>query len=203
MLMPAKLYEVELNKLYLSILNNLDYQYAFNYSWRDKLEIADSTWNNMHLVSVNSQNHVIGMIFYRIDREKLIADDLQIINFKKNKLSLIFGRDLRQAILDIFFKYRFHKLNFEVNIGNPAEKMYDRWIHRIGGNIVGILHDQSLLQNGYYADQKWYEVLRENFITSEVGINYQYRLQKKDEHHVSRLSTVRDRSAKKIPILSK
>lgn len=80
---------------------------------------------------------------------------------------MTFGRDLGQALTDIFEKFRFNKLKFSVVIGNPIEKSYDRMIQRYGGRIVGIFRQDTRLIDGNLYDVKDYEILRSEYLASK------------------------------------
>ena len=131
-------------------------------------EFQDNTWEFHDFVSLNSKGEVIGNIYYRVDRLTNNASRLCAINFTND--SIIFAKDLMQAIKDIFEKFNFNKLNFSVVIGNPAEKGYDKLVSKCGGRVVGIKERETKLFYGKYYDMKEYEILRENYIKG-VKIN--------------------------------
>lgn len=91
-----------------------------------------------------------------ISRDDNSISGLSIINFENKNLT--YSKDLRQFLLDLFIKYKFRKVNFVVVIGNLIEKMYDKYIEKYGGRIVGIYKDHIKLQDGNLYDQKLYEI---------------------------------------------
>lgn len=131
-------------------------------SYYEEWGVEESTWNKHQFVSLNAQGKVIGYIGYQINRANEVVECLNIINFTDNKVA--FGMDVGQVLRDIFEKFYFRKVNFEVVIGNPIEKTYDRMIQRYGGRIVGIQKKQVKLIDGRFYDVKLYEIFRNDFL---------------------------------------
>jgi RimJ/RimL family protein N-acetyltransferase len=90
---------------------------------------------------------------------------LGIINFTDDIITI--GKDLRQAIKDIFEKFNFHKLSYCVVVGNPIEKAYDKLTPKYGGRIVGVERQHTKLFDNKYYDVKRYEILREDYINAK------------------------------------
>lgn len=165
MLRPAKLYEDQVVELQRSIWYDEKYKYWNSSMSYDSIEIKDSTYNEHQFVSVNSDDEVIGYISYNVNRETNNVHTLGVINFSND--SMTFGRDLGQALRDIFEKYHFRKLSFFVVCGNPIESSYDRMISKYGGRIVDTQIDEVRLVDGKYYNVKWYEILGEDYFKSE------------------------------------
>ena len=143
----------------------------YNYrSYYDTPEVKDSTWACHDFVSLNKDGNIIGNIFYNIDRAKDDAYGLGIICYEDNA-NITFGRDVLQAIKDVFEKFNLHKLSCSVVIGNPIEKTYDKLIPRYGGRIVGIEKEEAKLVDGKYYDVKRYEILREDYMRTKESQN--------------------------------
>lgn len=156
MLEPAIKYKEQLEQLHYNIWFKDKYKYC-NYSvYYDALNIETTTWNKHQFVSVVN-GKVIGYISYSVSREDNSVYGLYIVNFTDNKIS--FGKDLGQALQDIFEKFKFRKLDFSVAVGNPIEKSYDKMISKYGGRIVGIKKEDVKLIDGLYYDKKLYEIL--------------------------------------------
>jgi len=49
-------------------------------------------------------------------------------------------------------------------MGNPIEKMYDKYINKYGGRIIGINKQSTKLQDGNYYDVKYYEIFRDDYL---------------------------------------
>jgi hypothetical protein len=162
MLELAIKYEEKLQGLFSNIAFDEKYMFFSGSSYRDKYKAAESTWNKHEFVSLDKEGNVIGYIKYGIDRECSIANSLQIVNFTNNKVT--FGRDVMQALDEIFTKFKFRKLKYSVFIGNPVESTYDRLTEKYGGRISGIqLQDDKLIDGNYY-DFKSYEIFRDDYI---------------------------------------
>jgi hypothetical protein len=157
----AKNYECELRILFNKISFDPYYKYALFLPWRNDFELPNSTYDYNSFVSIN-EGEIIGFIAYNINRIFDCAFKLQIINFQNNR-SYIFGKDTMTCIKNIFEKYNFRKICFDIIIGNPLEKTYDKLIKKYGGRIVGIKEKEIKLIDGNYYDIKEYEILRENY----------------------------------------
>lgn len=163
MLEPAIKYKDQLEKLQYNIWFDDKYKYWACDSYYQSMNIDDNTWNRHQFVSVYNDK-VIGYIAYNISRSDNNVGGLSIINFSDNRAA--FGIDLGKALKDIFEKYKFRKLNFNVVIGNPIEKSYDKMIKKYGGRIVGIHKEDVKLIDGKYYDRKFYEILASEYFNS-------------------------------------
>lgn len=160
MLELAIKYRDQLNQMQYNMWLNDKYKYWNNCSYYGQIQIDDDTWNRHQFVSVHN-GEILGYISYNIARDDGSAHTLSIANFSENKV--IFGKDLRQALEDIFVKYRFRKLSFTVVVGNPIERTYDKLIKKYGGEIVGIQKKEVKLMDGKYYDRKLYEIFIEDY----------------------------------------
>ncbi|MDR1549057.1 MAG: hypothetical protein LBT06_10780 [Hungatella sp.] len=129
----------------------------------DIIELEKSTWKEHQLVSLNSNGEVIGFISYNIDRSCNSVTNFALVNFSGKENNITFGVDTLVAVREIFEKFKFRKMNFEVIIGNPAERHYDRIINKYGGRIVGIKLEDIKLFDGSYYDTKLYEISKESY----------------------------------------
>ena len=66
-------------------------------------------------------------------------------------------------IVHLLKERRFYKMNWSVIVGNPAERMYDKFIAKHGGRVVGTYRRDTLLCDGEFYDRKAYELLSEEF----------------------------------------
>lgn len=87
------------------------------------------------------------------------------INFKG--VNITFSKDFYQFLTDLFEVHKFNKIEWQVAIGNPAEKIYDKIIKKYGGNIVGIQHESTKFDDGKYYDVKEYEMLKRDYERSK------------------------------------
>lgn len=160
MLKPAIKYKDQLEKLQGEIWFSDKYKYWNSSAYYESIQVDDSTWCKHQFVSVVN-DEVIGYIEYNILRVEHNVTSLSIINFSNNKV--VFGKDLRRALKDIFEVYKFHKINFSVIIGNPIEQSYDKMIQKYGGRIVGVFKQDAKLIDGQYYDRKFYEILADEY----------------------------------------
>lgn len=161
MLKAAQLYADRLEDCFYRIWYDEKYKFyvsgAYNY-----MEPLDEDTTEHHQFVSCSNYQVIGYISYAVDRSAGVVSDLNIINFSDNMLT--FGKDVAQAIDDIFVKFGFNKLEFAVVEGNPAEHMYDRFIELTGGRIVGTYISHTRLIDGKLYNLKMYELLRMHYM---------------------------------------
>lgn len=154
-------HEEELKKKFRSTWFSEKYRYWACSNYYEDFQLAESSWNSHQFVSLDSLGEVIGYIGYEIVREDERVCGLNIINFSDNKVT--FGIDVGNALLDIFEKFHFRKLDFTVVIGNPIESTYDRMIEKYHGRIVGVQEKQVRLIDGQFYDKKLYEILAEDY----------------------------------------
>lgn len=150
-------YESELQKLFADISLDEKYKFLYGMSYREKYKASETTWTMHEFVSIHN-GEVIGYLKYNLDRDSNMAYGMQIVNFS-NKGNYYFSKDMMQFLKDIFEKFRFRKLRFCCFVGNPIEKMYDEYIKKFGGRIVGLEREESKLLDGLYYDLKLYEIL--------------------------------------------
>ena len=165
MLDIAGKYENELKLLFTNITFDEKYKYLDASSYRDIYTSTTSTWSKHEFVSIYN-NKIIGYMKYSIDRDSNIAHAMRVVNFD-NKCNIIFSKDLRKFLTDIFEKFQFRKLVFSVIIGNPVEKSYDKICEKHGGRIIGIKKENCKLIDGNYYDIKIYEILRSDYIKNK------------------------------------
>lgn len=172
MLKPAIQYQEELTKILGSLWFEEKYKFYLSGWSCDIPEIKKSTWDKHEFVSVNKDNQIIGFIDYWVDRCANKATSLCAASFT-DKPTLMFGKDLYQAIDDIFCKFNFNKLRFGVIVGNPIEKTYDKLIKKYGGIICGYAKEDIKLFDGKLYDLKNYEIMREDYLRCKKNMNKQ------------------------------
>jgi len=157
----AQKYEDQLKLLFANITFDERFMFLSGASYRDVYRVSDSTWGQHEFVSIY-KNEIIGYFKYTINRDSYYANNLQIVNFTC-KPNIIFSKDLKQCLTNIFEKYKFRKLSYCCFIGNPIEKSYDKMTIKHGGRIVGIEKEASRLLDGNFYDCKLYEILKKDY----------------------------------------
>ena len=166
MITSAKLKENEIIRECEKIRYDLNFMF-YNGAYSSIPEIKNDTWAEHSFASVDKSGNLIGYIHYDIDRNSYNVTNFSAVNFKFKEnpnTRYIFGKDLEQAVRDIFIKFGFNKISFGVYIGNPAEDSYDRIMKKYNGRIVGIMKNDNRLIDGKYYDYKMYEILKDDFI---------------------------------------
>jgi hypothetical protein len=152
-----------LNKKYQEIFFNEKYKFHTYGSYpKYVIDLEDMAWTKLQLLSVDENNNIIGYLCAMLDRELNHVTELKIVNFYD--INITFSQDLKQFICDLFLKYNFRKINWTVVVGNPIEKMYDKYTSRYGGRIVGVLKKEVLLNDRKLYDKKIYELFRGDFV---------------------------------------
>ena len=165
MLKPAIQYKEKLEEKLKTIFFDDKYKFLFADGYPEMLDIKNDAWNYSQFVSID-KNEVIGFIEYQIVRSSRNARNLVIIGFDNNP---IFARDLLQTFDEMFNKYGLHKITFLAATDNPITKIYDKYIEKLGGRIVGILKEHWMLWDGKYCDVKEYEILGSSYKSLSKG----------------------------------
>jgi hypothetical protein len=162
----AYTYKDKLQAKYSEVVFQDKYKfYSCSVDWDYAIKISEDSWNNIQFVSVDEENNIRGYLSAHVSRNSDKVTGLGIINFYDT--NIVFSKDLYQFLKDLFEKFNFRKIEFSVVIGNPIEKMYDKYIKKYGGRIVGISKDDTKLQDGKYYDLKYYEIFREDYLKSK------------------------------------
>lgn len=164
-LVNAKLYEEQIKQKMWEIWYDERYQYYFGGSWRSDFSLRDSNESLRRGFAVlNDNDELIGYIGYYVDDCMKVAQCFGAINFSNDKLS--FGRAMVQVIKDCFLKFGMEVVEWNVICGNPIERSYDRLCEKFGGRIVGVARNRARDMAGNVCDEKIYEILREDFLST-------------------------------------
>lgn len=171
MLKNAYLYEDIIKQKMYECWYDERFQYYFMGPYHDDFALRHDDggdWYCRTFASLDSTGKVIGMIGYKIDHEVGSATNFGAINFYEDAGSkLTFGRDICQAIDDIFCKFGMNRVEFNVVCGNPIEKSYDRMATEYGGRILCIRHDVAKDMAGNLHDDKAYEIMRRDYLKAK------------------------------------
>ena len=169
MLKPALLYEDKLKEKLLETWYDDKYKFYNADCYNCPVELSKEDWQNVQLVSINSDDEVVAYINYSINRQTNNIESFGIMNFTNDNL-MTFGKDLHQVVDDMFCKFHFNKLSFFVAIGNPIQRYYRKFVKKYGGRIVGYKEkDVKLIDNLLY-DIELYEILADNYITNKIKL---------------------------------
>ena len=154
-------YSSQIEQAKIKIIENED-QYKFvnisSYWYSNFLKLPDSEWDEIVRVSF-AEDKVLGLFKATIDREINHVSSLMIINFNLKKISFTFIKDLENFVKYLIEYKKFNKISFSVVVGNPAERMYDRFIEKYNGRVVGIKKNEVKLVDGKFYDLKLYEII--------------------------------------------
>ena len=132
--------------------------------WEKEIVIDKDTWDKIQMISVDSEGIIHG--YFTVDVNEMLnrLHSMAVINYG-SKCDIVFSKDFYQFLKYLFVDKCFHKLEWTVVIGNPIEKMYDRFCKKAGGNIIGISHDSIMLRDRKPYNLKHYEVFSKGVIT--------------------------------------
>jgi len=169
MLKEAKDYKVEINEQYSKVKNDERFMYFFVHSYREDkfplrtgMKIAESLWEGIEYVSVNSEGSVIGFLSADLESDYGIVSGLRILNFK-DKCNMTFSRDL-YAFLNLLFTLDIRKIQFSCISENIIDKMYMKYIKKYNGRCVGIYKDSIRLSDFKYHSYKLYEIFKVDYL---------------------------------------
>lgn len=173
MLKNAYLYEEEIKRKSYEIWYDPKYQYYYSGPYHGEFSLNhdnDGDWSSRTFASVNSKGEVIGYMGYHINHEINGANSFGALNFSNDKIT--FGLDLAQCIDDIFCKFCMNRLEFNVIVGNPIERSYDRMVQKYGGRILCVRKQTAKDIAGNLLDDKVYEIVREDYLKVKEKINH-------------------------------
>ena len=162
MLARAFQYKEALTRVVVKSLDDPFYDYLWDFYTDFNVNIADSNCYNQQWVSLDNTFNVIGYFGAEIDRSCNSVSSIRIANFCKDK-SITFSCDLKEFFIRLFFRYNYSKIDFSVVVGCRNEAIYDKFINRYGGRIVGTFKNHRRLQNGSLVDMKYYEIAKGKF----------------------------------------
>jgi len=165
MIKHALLYRNALPNLFSNASLNLENKFYTENFWTYEGNIGNDDWSCHQFVSVDTCDNIVGYFSTTIDRSCYFAHSFAAIRFTKDsKYNIMFAKDFKKIFVLLFDHYKYNKLDFSICIGSPYESMYDRFIEKYGGRIVGIKFKNYKLIDGTICDQKFYELERESFI---------------------------------------
>lgn len=174
MLVPARFFKDELEHKLAIAYEDPFYKYYFADIYIDyDVDNTNSTWNAEKYVSVDSNNNVIGYLAVNVDRSTHTIGRMRVVNFGDK--SLLFAKDFNKFIYKMLVERGYFKLSFAVVIGNPAEAIYDKFVERYGGRIVGVCKEDVLLAHNDTVppkryDLKLYEIKGEDFYNNFIKL---------------------------------
>lgn len=156
MIKPAQNYADKITALEYDLFYGMKYQYFHGGRTRAPSAIYGTSNENISFVSLDSNDNILGLIKNSVDYTANQAYDLAIISFKN---SYEFARDVLKVIYDIFYKFKFCRLEFCAYADNPTFKNYKRFIQKFGGREAGYFRKYTKLLDNEYHDRVIFEIL--------------------------------------------
>jgi hypothetical protein len=165
MLKPAILYKQALPACWAKVSLEPRCRYFTENYWTFDGNIKNDNWNGHQFVSIDVYDNIIGFLAVSVDRSCYYAHSMGALRFDMSgKYDITFAKDFKHFFYLLFYYYKYNKLTFSVCKGSPHEKMYDKFIERYGGRIVGVKLNHWKLQDGTICDLKMYELPRYKFV---------------------------------------
>lgn len=141
-------------------LKNQEYLKYYEIAYLDNSKIYENEWCDLQRVSKDKEGNLLGFMFCGINRAHDRVDNIELLNMTKQP-NMTLTKDILQFFDDLMSKYNHRKICFDVVVGNPAEKIYDKIIKKYNGRIVGVQKKQVRLYDNKFYDLKLYEVTNE------------------------------------------
>lgn len=162
MLKPAKLYEDELNRIYLEkVFQNPDfYPFAFNVFFPEKLVTNVDSWSELQYCSVDEDGNILGYISADWSRPENHIRNLRWVYFDyPNSFSTTFLKDSEKFLKDLFIKHNIRKIKWSVVANSPAYLLYEKLRLKYKNvKLVGRFVSDIMLPNNELYDVVWYEM---------------------------------------------
>lgn len=159
MLIPAYTKNEELNSKMAKTVMDSHYKF-YHLSYAEPvIEVDNTFWNKVQLVSVNDRNKVCGYFKAIYSRPENCINSLSIINFNKEDPGL-FALDTVSFFKYLILNLKVKKIYFRAAVNNSATKHYDKIVAKLGGRVVGIEKYAYLINDRYY-DSKIYEIIND------------------------------------------
>ena len=161
MLKHAFLYKEQLQQKYAKAMTDEHFKYYIADSYVNyTLDIKEDDWDNIQRVSVDKNNDVIGYMSCYIERHTNICRNFGILNFTK-KQSITFSKDVFEYLKHLKYNCGATKFEFLAIEGSPSEKIYNKFIKKHGGRVIGIQYDTIKLTDGKMYNAVLYEIMRD------------------------------------------
>lgn len=161
MLKPAQLYADQLRTKIINTWYKPEYIYWTFGTSEDAIELPDNNGRSHCFVSVDKDGNVIGYICYEVDWLAMSASGWGMLSFQKG--SVLFAKDVYQAICDCFEVFHMNRIHWSCAADNPAIRGYRNFIKRHGGVECGHYRQETYLRDGKLHDTVDFEILAEEF----------------------------------------
>ena len=158
MLVPAVLYKEEIKKKIQSYFYTKDMMYETGCLDNYIPNIVDCPGANcVQLAVINNNNKLLGFIVYNVDYYASRASRFGIFSFDRG--NPLFGKEIFNELEKLV--KRFHRVEWRMVGGNPAERSYDKFCFKHGGN-KHVLKDATKDRDGNYIDDIIYEIISDD-----------------------------------------
>lgn len=156
-IVPAVVYKIELEKLFLKEFYSDNYFYFIGDVHSFPYKIAESNENGKFEYAVVDDEKVVGYIGYTVDFYNSRVCNFGLYSFDEGNLKV---PKVLNFIMEELYN-RFHRIEFCCIGGNHASRAYDTWTKKHNGT-KHVLRDVTKDRYGKYHDSYIYEVINEN-----------------------------------------
>lgn len=154
MLKPAILYKEEIEKEFAERMYTDEFFLYSGFGHHGSpIEISPDDYAREYAI-VDSKGRLIGYMSYRIDPEAECAKDFGLYSFEPGNPTV--GKDVFEEMERLIKRY--HKVEWRMISGNPAQRSYDKFCEKNGGRML-ILRDVCKDHYGKYRDCIIYEIV--------------------------------------------
>ena len=116
-------------------------------------EVPTDDWHRVARASM-SAGEVVGYMAAMVDREPPTVTEIAAVALRPG--SVTFMRDLERFADEL--RRSFVVVRFTCAVGNPAERIWRRWVEAHDGREVGVLHAYGQSATGEVLDVRLFEV---------------------------------------------
>lgn len=183
----AMYHEEQLKELFKKTIYTEEYKYYRTYPFAETFSLPQDTEGSHDFVIIDDEYcgmdleddevKIIAYVVYGINRSIWAVNCLGMVTFEDGyERSCMSG--LREILKDIFEKFNFNKVNFNVVTANEKHmKQYDGITQMFGGRIIGTYEEECKLYDGQLYDIKVYEIMRRDYLKKKEKKNESNRNQ--------------------------
>lgn len=160
---PAYFRKEEVSKLHAEFVyskRSLYYDVGIYASY--DIKIGEDDWGGLDRIVVYDGD-IIGRVHASIHRSHNICDQLSIVKYKNNRLSSLLFLYHVLLLIDELIDIGITKVVIDVIDGNPAKRLYDRYLRAVGNEsilkYVGVQLKQVRLKDGNTYNKHLYDLM--------------------------------------------
>jgi hypothetical protein len=163
MLIRAFKRDKDLKELLEKEFDNKEYsKYYFTTDYFRQISIDESEYYGFNYISVDKSQKILGFIGCEYNRESSTVSSCNLINLSE-KPNIIFVKDVFSFVKKLFVEIKVDHITWYCMKGNPAEKIYDKFIDKYHGNKSSVIPRFYYKKSMGYVDAYIYTLTKENY----------------------------------------